>query len=628
MANNQNNALDMAGQIVTSVLISKAAISGTTAIIDLFIKESVKGINSAKAWQKTIEDLQVKTGSGIGKVQALEIAFQSLGSKGDVIKQGFINMSGQLDELVPKFQKMGIETKGANDTLLSSDEIFMNLIKKLSTMPDSFDKAALEMQIFGTHGAALNEGINTIGTSFTETYAKAQDFGLMLSNEQSTAINDYNATLNDLNHSFEGFHTQVGVAVIPVLDDLMKALGLNHISLKGFGQAIGWVSSSAIAGFGGAMIMMGEWVQGLGKEFEALGKIAMGVFEIITSRGSKGMDTLNAGLKLGGEGLKQIWGGAGKGTTFMADEMTKLDKLLFDGTYKEPPDPIINLKKKTGGAGSNSSQNINTNINIPSQNRTEIFSGKCCCCEGGKSGKGSIEKAVAEASVAANRRLGAGADRAEISNRKPGEGADRAAGRAAALDPWAKFLDGLWKSMQSASGKFVDDIKGGLEKTISDVFSGAKDPIQAFTDLLNSSLSDSLKGVMDFLGKSLSDVLKPVIDSVSNWFGDTFKNLGIGQGMLDGIGAVASALSQPIKTSASQTGYGNPNPPGGTAVQSVQQVRGIVAAPETPMANINVSLSEAMKPTNMLISQSNSLLASILFEIQGLKNFTTHSYPR
>jgi hypothetical protein len=122
------------------------------------------------------------------------------------------------------FTRLGVSVKGADGAIRSTEAIFGDLATKFSGMPDTAERGALAMQLFGKAGAELipllkkgKEGID----AFVET---AKKLGLVIDQETAEAAHHFEQTLNELKAAGEGASLQLSKQLLPAMQAVATAL--------------------------------------------------------------------------------------------------------------------------------------------------------------------------------------------------------------------------------------------------------------------------------------------------------------------------------------------------------------------------------------------------------------------
>jgi hypothetical protein len=229
------------GQVAAAAETEIAATSGFTAVLSSLaigigavlaiagaavLIFAAFGNSTAKAGEKTYE-LAQKTGLTYTAVQTLSFAARELGKDVNSTVTGFdrylknINeANGGSKQLAFLMKQLGIDTqKAAKD----SDNALQQLFITIHSLPPGAQQIDAAMKLAGKSGADLIPIINAAGGSFDDFKKKAQDAGVILSDDAVNASHAYETSLHELEAAFTGIKNTIGAELIPTLVDLIKA---------------------------------------------------------------------------------------------------------------------------------------------------------------------------------------------------------------------------------------------------------------------------------------------------------------------------------------------------------------------------------------------------------------------
>lgn len=100
---------------------------------------------------------------------------------------------------------------------LSQEGQFETVVRAFQNMPQGANKSALAVKIFGKQGMQLLPLLNQSATSIDELRAKAEELGLIMSDDAVDASVAYGDSLDDLKRTFNGFKYAIGSKILPFL---------------------------------------------------------------------------------------------------------------------------------------------------------------------------------------------------------------------------------------------------------------------------------------------------------------------------------------------------------------------------------------------------------------------------
>lgn len=123
-------------------------------------------------------------------------------------------------------RKLGVSAFDANGKLRTFEDVLPEVMDAFEKMPVGIDATNTAMELFGARGGTkfldfLRQGSKGIKQSIQD----AKEWGLFMSTEQVNRVEQFGFSLNELGLRFEGLKNQVGLAVLPIAEDLVGMLG-------------------------------------------------------------------------------------------------------------------------------------------------------------------------------------------------------------------------------------------------------------------------------------------------------------------------------------------------------------------------------------------------------------------
>lgn len=100
---------------------------------------------------------------------------------------------------------------------LNPEDQFEAVVRAFQKMPAGAQKSALAVKIFGRNGMELLPLLNQSATSIDELRARAEELGLVMSDEAVDASVVYGDSLDDLQRTFNAFKYAIGAKILPPL---------------------------------------------------------------------------------------------------------------------------------------------------------------------------------------------------------------------------------------------------------------------------------------------------------------------------------------------------------------------------------------------------------------------------
>ncbi|WP_419867586.1 hypothetical protein [Clostridium perfringens] len=196
--------------------IVAAAGAGATAMFGM--------ATSAAGTTDRIDKLSQKLGMGRKTFQEWDFIASQSGLSVEQLSAGMKGLATKMDEAAKggkgaseTFGRLGIDVKDTSGKMKTQEQVFEEAILKLQQMEDGTEKAAIANKLFGKSGQELMPLLNGAAGSVEEMKKKAQELGLVLSDEAIDAGVLFTDTLDQLKRSFSSVATQVGVSVMPII---------------------------------------------------------------------------------------------------------------------------------------------------------------------------------------------------------------------------------------------------------------------------------------------------------------------------------------------------------------------------------------------------------------------------
>lgn len=186
---------------------------------------------ASKASEATdrIDKLSQKLGLSRQGFQEWEFVLSQSGVSIDSLQIGMKTLSQRMDDAAEgtgkgaeAFNKLGISVKDSTGNLKSQEQIFNESITALQGMEDGVEKAALAQDLFSRSGQDLLPLLNGSAENTEKLKQKAEELGLVLSDEAIDAGVNFTDTIDQLKRSFGAVFTQVGIKFIPIMMKLSE----------------------------------------------------------------------------------------------------------------------------------------------------------------------------------------------------------------------------------------------------------------------------------------------------------------------------------------------------------------------------------------------------------------------
>ena len=215
---------DAAAGMIPSLTGSAAAVAGiggaaiaTTAAMGALLQRTMD-------FTGRVDDLRQITGLTNETIQSLQLGAQLAGQSFEAVSQTAVIFQRRLQEaqegnkdLADTFRTLGINLQGDVDTA------FRQTLERLNGMSDGAQKTAVAIDLFGRSGAALLPVINQVGGSFDGLVQRAKELGIVLSEQDIKAANDFQDSLDILTLKVEGLGRRIATSLLPRLQEMAAA---------------------------------------------------------------------------------------------------------------------------------------------------------------------------------------------------------------------------------------------------------------------------------------------------------------------------------------------------------------------------------------------------------------------
>jgi hypothetical protein len=236
--------------------MGKAAVLGAGAAAGALVGMAFK---SAEATDR-VDKLSQKIGMSREGFQEWEYVLSQNGMEIDTLQTGMKTLVTSMDQAIEgtgagaeSFEKLGISVLDASGNVKSQETVFNEAVTALQGMEDGAEKAKIANDLFGRSGSEMAPLINGASESVDALKQKAHDLGIVMSDEAIDSGVQFTDTIDSLKRSFGAVATEVGVAVMPAIENLANWAIENMPAIKEtaetafnkIGDAIQWVKDNS-----------------------------------------------------------------------------------------------------------------------------------------------------------------------------------------------------------------------------------------------------------------------------------------------------------------------------------------------------------------------------------------------
>lgn len=208
---------------VAGAAIAGAAIAGGTAIVGL-------ATNTAKSADE-IDKMSQRLGMSRESYQEWSYVLSQNGVDINSFQSGMKSLVTNMDKAnegnktaQENFQKLGISIYDSTGALKDQDTMLNEAVKAFQTMPEGTEKSRLAMEVFGKQGQEILPMLNGTKGSIDELKQAAHDYGMIMSDDAVSAGVKLTDNLDTLKRSLGGAANQLGAAVMPAVNTVVKLI--------------------------------------------------------------------------------------------------------------------------------------------------------------------------------------------------------------------------------------------------------------------------------------------------------------------------------------------------------------------------------------------------------------------
>lgn len=206
----------------SAAVVGGSAVAGS-ALVGVASKSASTADNIDKMSQrlglsrKSFQELDfVLSQSGVD-INSFQTGMKSLLSNMDKCNEGN-------ETAIANFNKLGVSVTDASGNLRSQEDVLKDTIIAFQAMEDSAEKSRLAQEIFGKQGQEILPLLNSEAGTFEELTKKANELGLVLSDETVDAGVKLTDTIDQMKRSLAAVGTNLGAAVMPIVQQFAQLI--------------------------------------------------------------------------------------------------------------------------------------------------------------------------------------------------------------------------------------------------------------------------------------------------------------------------------------------------------------------------------------------------------------------
>lgn len=227
----ESKAGKLAKGMKTAFKVGAAAVGVTTAAVAGLSKAIYNNAKETAEYGDVIDKQSQRVGLSAEAYQKWDYVLKIAGTEMSNMRIGLKTMTNQLDkakkggqEAQQNFAKLGISLEQLNS--MSREEAFGAVIKGFQGMADSTERAALANKMFGRSGQELTPLFNQTAESTDELIKKAEDYGMIMSNDAVKASAEFQDSLTTLSQTAKGLKNRLTGELLPSITKITDGLAL------------------------------------------------------------------------------------------------------------------------------------------------------------------------------------------------------------------------------------------------------------------------------------------------------------------------------------------------------------------------------------------------------------------
>lgn len=239
--------------------LASSAIKGVTGAITNGVSNIGKGLKTVVSETITAGDEIAKSAqkAGFTSTQAFQewqYILDRTGTDISAINKGMIAISTASDKSKKAIDALGVSFKDTDGNARSNEDVFNDVISKLSQMTDETEKSRIAQSIFGKNFGELRPLLNGGADSVDELRKRAHELGVVMSDDMlknaetaQDSFTDFNASINGLKRNVVGAFLPSISGVVNGLTSIFSGSDVNG-GLKEIESNVGTIARKLIAG--------------------------------------------------------------------------------------------------------------------------------------------------------------------------------------------------------------------------------------------------------------------------------------------------------------------------------------------------------------------------------------------
>ena len=209
----------------------------------------LKGVlDDTASYGDEVDKASQKMGISAEEYQKWDYVLQRNGSSIDTMQKGLKTLTGKITEGSQAFETLGVSTTNADGSFRTTEEVMNDVMAALAGMQDGAQRTALASQLFGSKVAQeLAPTLNSGADGIQDLKDRADELGLVLSDEGVAASASYQDAMLDLEETIGGIKNSIGSQLLPVATDIIHKITDQVIpAVKDFTRQNEWLAPAIV----------------------------------------------------------------------------------------------------------------------------------------------------------------------------------------------------------------------------------------------------------------------------------------------------------------------------------------------------------------------------------------------
>lgn len=212
---------------------TKALSAAGAAVAGGLIASGASAIKSADE----LETLSKRTGLSTNMLQKFAYASDMVDVSTEEMASAVAKMKKQMGDAPDKFEELGVAIRNSDGSYRDLEDVLMDSLAALSTIGDETERDLAAMEIFGKGADSLATIIDDGGAALQEYGQKAEDLGLILSEETIGNLTATGDQIDEMKARASATFAEMGATLLEKLAPTIELI------VDKIGELLGWIGS-------------------------------------------------------------------------------------------------------------------------------------------------------------------------------------------------------------------------------------------------------------------------------------------------------------------------------------------------------------------------------------------------